>query len=53
MRLKLPNSVSTKKAATLKVMLNELKLDDHPMADEEVIEEFNKLRSDSSYVGRN
>src|SRR5689334_22738315 len=46
MRLKLPNSVTTKKAVALKAMLAELKLEENPMADEEAIDEFNKLRND-------
>lgn len=46
MRLKLPNSVSSKKAIALKAMLNELGLEEMPMADEESIDEFNKLRND-------
>ncbi|GAU94064.1 hypothetical protein RvY_05905 [Ramazzottius varieornatus] len=45
-RLKLPNSVSSKKTIALKSMLGELGLDDMPMANEETIDEFNKLRSD-------
>ncbi|OQV24507.1 THUMP domain-containing protein 3 [Hypsibius exemplaris] len=46
LRLKLPNAVSSKKATALKIMLNEIKVDEHPMASEEVIDEFNQLRTD-------
>ena len=45
-RLKLPNSVSSKKTVAIKAMLVEIGLDDMPMANEETIDEFNKLRTD-------
>uniref|UniRef100_H2YYY2 DNA methyltransferase 1-associated protein 1 n=1 Tax=Ciona savignyi TaxID=51511 RepID=H2YYY2_CIOSA len=48
--MKLPNSVGQKKAKSLELLLNELKVDQQPMPTEAVVQLFNKLRSDMVYL---
>ncbi|CAK8684099.1 unnamed protein product [Clavelina lepadiformis] len=48
--MKLPTSVGQKKAKSLELLLNELKIDQHPMPTEEVAQLFNRLRSDMVYL---
>ena len=48
--MKLPSSVSQKKAKFLEMLLNDLKVDPHPLSAEEVVLVFNKLRSDIVYL---
>ncbi|KPM05968.1 hypothetical protein NH340_JMT04167 [Sarcoptes scabiei] len=45
-RMKLPSSVGQKRIKAIDQLLQELKLDPHPMATEEVCKHFNDLRSD-------
>ena len=48
--MKLPTSVSQKKAKFLEMLLNDLKVDAHPLPSEEVVQVFNRLRSDIVYL---
>nr|CAB3238349.1 DNA methyltransferase 1-associated protein 1-like [Phallusia mammillata] len=48
--MKLPISVGQKKTKSLEQLLTELKIDMHPMPTENVVQLFNRLRSDMVYL---
>lgn len=45
-RMKLPSSVGQKRSKAILTMLTELRIEQHPMATEEICHHFNELRSD-------
>ena len=45
-RMKLPSSVGQKRSKAITQLLNELKVEQHPMSTEEICQHFNELRSD-------
>lgn len=49
-RMKLPTSVGQKRVKAIDQMLNELKIEQHPMPTEEICQRFNDLRSDIVFV---
>lgn len=48
--MKIPSSVGQKKTKSIELLLNELKVDLHPMPTASVVQLFNRLRSDMVYL---